>query len=115
MFKPKIFKILTINLQQLDPVELIDLILNHENEEIKDVNIISNEFKQIKSIVETSKFLNDDDQVIKYLSERVMKIVDINSDFKNELKKVELEINKYEIKNFPNETINETPEYINVI
>ena len=83
--------------------------LGNENEEMKDANMITYELMQIKNLVEKQQNHDTtDDRAIKYLSEKIMKISDINLNLKNEIEKVELAISSYEVKAFNNLNINES-------
>ena len=76
---------------------------------MKDANMITYELMQIKNLVEKQQNHDTtDDRAIKYLSEKIMKISDINLNLKNEIEKVELAISSYEVKAFNNLNINES-------
>jgi cysteinyl-tRNA synthetase len=74
--------------------------LSYENEEMKDANMIISELKRIKNAIEKDQtYDSKDDKAIKYLTEKIVKISDVNLNLKNEIEKIESALNSYESNN----------------
>jgi hypothetical protein len=94
-------------------MSFINLSLGYENEEMKDANMIIYELKRIKNVIEKGQIYDSkDDKAIKYLTENIVKISDVNLNLKNEIEKIESTLRSYERNNLSNDEITNVILYI---
>jgi hypothetical protein len=94
-------------------MSFINLSLGYENEEMKDANMIIYELKRIKNVIENGQIYDSkDDKAIKYLTENIVKISDVNLNLKNEIEKIESTLRSYERNNLSNDEITNVILYI---
>jgi hypothetical protein len=75
---------------------LIDYSLNFENNENNDINVLCVELRQLNNLLINLSDENSD-VAVKYLSERILKTADINSNLQAELNNIESSIRTYNV------------------